>query len=324
LGGGGSCPGPGLLTAASIRATLDHSTEGLAYAEAAVALEDDPRFEPFTNGWGRYWEAVGNVYAGRLERGLEIFTAMAEGGPSRVAGRCGQAQMLPLLGRDDEALAIADDALAAARAHGNPYLVAWALYSHAYAHCRVDPDSARATFAEGLAYAETQRVSFWVALIMRDAARVEALHGDLDRALWLYQRAVEAFSQSGNVTNLSIALVGLTTVFVLLDRPQVAATIHGTTTRMNTRVIGRRTSLDQLRRLLGTTEFPRCVAQGAAMTASEAARYAREQLQLVRRDRAMVADVGEEAELGRAAPPVSPNAEPGSVGLDGPGPPAPA
>ena len=276
---------PRLYTAASFCMFAGRPEAGVSYAQNAIELESDPRFEPFANGWSRYWEAVANVYAGQVARALEIFAELAATtGPAIIYGRCGQLQMLPLLGRIEEAAAIAEETLAMARAHASPYFVAWALYSYAFAYQRTDPVRALDAFAEALDYTSDHRIRFWEALILRETARVEAIDGDLDRALALYDSAISSFHRSGDVTNLAITLVSLTIVFDRVEHPEVAATLHGAATHISTNILGKRSSLGRLRSTLGDGAFERCSNIGAAMEPAGAVQYARAQIQTARRE----------------------------------------
>jgi tetratricopeptide (TPR) repeat protein len=272
---------PRLYTAASLCALTDRAEAGVGYAQTAVELETAQTFDPFGNEWGRYWEAVSNIYAGRIERALQIFAGLAtQTGPAHVCGLCGQTQVLVLLGRDEEATAIAEETLAAAQARANPYLVAWAFYAYSFAYGRIDPDRALDMFSRGLAFAREHRLPFWEANILREAARVEAVHGNVYRALTLYDSAIDSFHQAGNLTNLSIALASLAVVFNRIERQQVAATLYGTTTHMNTNIVGKRTLVGHLRSVLGPAAFARCNSTGAAMEPADAVGYARQQIRL--------------------------------------------
>jgi hypothetical protein len=66
---------------------------------------------------------------------------------------------LPYAGRDEEARAIAEDTLAAARAHANPWCIALAFYASGFALARPDPARALRLFREGLAYAQEHRTT---------------------------------------------------------------------------------------------------------------------------------------------------------------------
>ena len=145
---------------------------------------------PFDTAWASYWEANARINAGRPDRCVEILTDLAtRTGPARVMGLFGRVLGLAYAGRSGEAMAIADDGLNAARVHANPYWIANAYYGYGRAFTETDPARALDTFRVGLAYTRQHRVPFFEALIARDAAGLEAVHGDLDQALTLFTRA---------------------------------------------------------------------------------------------------------------------------------------
>jgi hypothetical protein len=131
---------PRLYTAASICAFTGRAEAAVGYAQAAVALEADPRYDPFDPCWSRSRQAAAHLHAGRLDRQMEIFAGLAaQSGSSQVMGRCGLLYALPMAGRTEEAMAIAKDTLKGARAHGNPFLVALALAGSGVAFFQADP-----------------------------------------------------------------------------------------------------------------------------------------------------------------------------------------
>ena len=163
--------------------------------------------------------------------------------------------------------------------HANPHFVAMALLGYGLAYSESDPAHALDTLDQGLAYAHDHRQRFWETLLARAAARLEAAHGDLDRAFMLYDNAIDAFHQSGDVSNLAITLGYLASTFHRLQDTGVAAVLYGTTTRATTPLRGFAADLpDRLRARLGDPVFERCVATGAAMAPAEAVRYARDRI----------------------------------------------
>ena len=81
-----------------------------------------------------------HVFAGGYERGLEICAGLAaQSGLAHVYGLCGQTQVLAVLGRYGRRPAIAEETLAAARAHANPLFVAHALYACGLAYAKTEP-----------------------------------------------------------------------------------------------------------------------------------------------------------------------------------------
>ena len=70
---------PRLYTAASLCAFTGRTEAAVGYAQAAVAMQADPRYDPFDAGWSPYLEALAHLWAGRLDRFVEIAAALAAG-----------------------------------------------------------------------------------------------------------------------------------------------------------------------------------------------------------------------------------------------------
>jgi hypothetical protein len=120
-------------------------------------------------------------------------------------------------------------------------------------------------------------------------AGLEAVHGDPDPALELFDRALLLIHHAGDVPNLAIALGRLAVLFDRIDRPQAAATLTGATTIrpvVTARVVTKLAA--HLRALLGDTIFEQCVAAGAPMDPGDAVRFARDQIQAARHQLAEV------------------------------------
>ena len=115
-------------------------------------------------------------------------------------------------------------------------------------------------------------------LIARDAAGLEAVHGDLEQALALFDTAIDSFHRAGNVANLAATLADLAVFFDRIERPEIAATIYGAAANytVTPNAIGLSIAVDHLRSVLGETAFDECVAAGAAMEPADAVGYARD------------------------------------------------
>jgi hypothetical protein len=87
---------PRLHTAASLCAFTGRAEAAIGYAQAAGAMETDPRYDGFDSGWSHTQEATANMVAGRLDRYLEICahlstqpgTAHVLGGGAACSWRC--------------------------------------------------------------------------------------------------------------------------------------------------------------------------------------------------------------------------------------------
>jgi predicted ATPase len=273
---------PRLYTAASLCVVRGRPQEAVRYAQTAVALESDDRYDPFETGLSALWEAIACGYAGDLERRLEICTSLsAESGLARVLGLCALLFQLPALGRVADALFIAEEAVSGARAHGNPEWIAFALEGYGRALASTEPVRALTILREALEYTRSHRLSIMEATIARDVAGLEAAHGDLAQGLMLFDTAIDSLHRAGNVGEVAVTLESLV-VFIDRDgQAEIAATIYGATTRYphGNWVIGLPAAVEHLRAVLGETVFDECVATGATMEIGDAVAYAREQIQ---------------------------------------------
>jgi hypothetical protein len=279
---------PRLLVASALCLYTGRPDDGVALARAAAALQDQPGYEPFEDGWSELLEALAHLFGGRIERRVEICREMVlRTGFARVVGMSGLTWALPAIGQADEARAIADETLAVAREYGNPFWIGWAMGGYGRAFAETDPVAALAVLREGLAYAAEHRLVFWQANLAQDAARLEAVHGEPADALELFAAAIDEFHRAGNIAFLAATLASLAVFFDRVGQPEVAATIYGASTRQAS--IGLVPRLDDvvvhLRTVLGDEAFDRCVAAGAAQTTGDAVRYAHQQLRLAGRAR---------------------------------------
>ena len=157
---------PRLLIAASNCAHIGRHEQGQSYAETAGELEANARYDSFANGFSQIMVANGYSYAGRVDRFLEIYKALAaQPGFAHVVGLCGLTTMLPVVGRAEDARAIAEETVKEARIHGNPSFVATALWGYGRAFEKTDPDRALRAWRQGVAYAREHRVHHFKALI---------------------------------------------------------------------------------------------------------------------------------------------------------------
>ena len=224
---------PRLYTGAAWGCFTGPAELAVAAAETAGRLEADPRYEPCEAGMSGLVEALSHVYAGHLDR----YVAAAE----RVAALPGNARAwgLSLLldglqasGRVEEALALTEEAMAAARELGNPYFIAYAYWTSGSAHSHTDPARALALWRRGLDYVRQHRVDFFLGFIARDAARLRLVDADPDDALTMFDAAIDAFLQVGNVAQLTITLASATALFERIDRLDAAATLHDAVARL--------------------------------------------------------------------------------------------
>jgi hypothetical protein len=255
-----------------------------------VALLADARFDGFDPVWTSYREGLAHLFAGRLDRYMQICANLAaQAGPAHLLGQCGLLLALALAGRAEEARAIAEDTLTAARAHANPFCVATALWGSGRAFAPADPARALRFLRDGLAYAQDHRLPLFEAAIAIQVATLEALHGDPTQALGLFDASLDSFQRAGNVTLLGTTLAFAAECFDRFDRPDVAATLYGVGTNQAMglyAVFDLPAVVDHLRAALGDAVFDQCAATGAAMDLADAVGYARHHIELARRQAA--------------------------------------
>jgi tetratricopeptide (TPR) repeat protein len=275
---------PRLYAAASLCAWTGRAEAGVGYAQRAVALEADSRYDSITDGWSRCWEANAYRFAGQLDRGVEIAADVAnQPGPGRILGLAGLLNYLPVIGRAEKAMAIAEEAVGAARAYGNPFWIAVALSGYGRAYVEADPARALRALREALLFSQEHRLSLIEGGIARDAAVLEAIHGELEEALSLFDTAIDSLHRAGSVAHLAETLGSLAVFFDRLARPEVAATVYGTTTHYGTGfVTSLPSAVARVRTVLGEAAFDECTATGAAMELADAVAYAHRQIQLAR------------------------------------------
>jgi hypothetical protein len=277
---------PRLYAAAAFCSQIGRPDTGLEYARRALKFDGDPKYDPLApRGWAEFVEALAHINAGHLDMAMAIQREhAARTGMVRVVGLAALAATLPVLERSEEDRLLADLAVTAAREHGNPFGIAFALYGYGRAFKEIDAEKASHAFREALECAHRNHIPFFGALVVPDLARLEAEHGDLDGGLVLFDEALDAVLRAGSHTQVGLALGHLACVFRLLGRDEIAATIFGSSTPYPSIAIVPSLPgvVDQLRDRLGQATFDRCVAAGAAMDTSDAVRYARQKIQTER------------------------------------------
>ena len=272
---------PRLYTSASLCSYLGRHEAALAYAQRAVALHDQHGYEPFDYAWVAFREAVAHLDDGRPGRYIEICSDLVErDGLAHVVGMCGLTAMLTSVGRGDEAIALAPDTLAAAKAHGHPYWIAFAHVGAGRALSGTDPNRALAILQAGLAYAQKHPIPYWEAVLAREVGGLEAVHGDPGEALDLLGASLESFHRAGNTATLAWSLANLAVLFERTGDPETAATLYGATTKYQIGgvILGLPDAVDRLQNALDSGSFENCIAKGASMNPAEAVNYAQQHI----------------------------------------------
>jgi predicted ATPase/DNA-binding CsgD family transcriptional regulator len=278
---------PRLYAAAGYACFVGRPEVATANAHRATELEGRPGYESCEPGYATFIEALGQVYCGNLEGYVELTRAVAQlPGPGRAYGIAAFVDGLQSSGRIEEALALTEPALAAARDLGNPYWLTYTSWIVGLARSRTDPEQALRTWDEAVAYVAEHDVRFFEGFLARDAALLHTSDGQLETALVLFGTSIEAFVRSGAVSQLVISLASLPALFERLDRPGVAQTLLSAMAReegSSHHVPGLAELGARLHARLGQEAAERFAAAGAALDVRDTASYALHQIDLARR-----------------------------------------
>jgi predicted ATPase/DNA-binding NarL/FixJ family response regulator len=279
---------PRLFTAAGYACFAGRADSARRSAHRATELEADDRYDPCEPGYSMFVEALGQVYCGDLDRYIELTAEVAERyGAERGYGLASFVDGLQSAGRVKEALALTEQSVAAARALGNPYWIAYALWIAGMAFSRSDSRRALAAWDEGVAFVREHRVDFFEGFLARDAARLHTSDGEPEAALVLFGDAIASFHRAGNVPQLIITLASVPALFERLERFEAAATLLGAMSRHESsfRHVPELAELEgRLATKLGAERTRESVAEGSAFSLDAAAVYARQQIDVARHD----------------------------------------
>jgi predicted ATPase/DNA-binding SARP family transcriptional activator len=130
-------------------------------------------------------------------------------------------------GRTDAAIAEAERFLAAGRRDGTPASVAWATYALTEALVEHDPEQALPVAEEALAYSRAFDDRFLVGVTLVTAASLHARHGDPRRAVELFRETVDRWRRARNWTQQWVAVRSIVGLLVRLGANEHAAVLHG-------------------------------------------------------------------------------------------------
>ena len=294
---------PRLYAAAGYACFVGRADVATVNAHRAVELEGRGGYDSCEPGYATFIEALGQVYAGNLDRYVELTGQVARlPGSARAYGIAAYVDGLQSAGRVEEALTLTESAVAAARDLGNPYWVTYTLWIVGLAHSRSEPQRALEIWDEAERYLDEHDVRFFEGFLARDAALLHSSDGQLETALRLFLVSIQAFERSGALSQLIISLASLPALFERIDRPGVARTLLGAMSQETASFhhvpdlaeLGERLDVQ-----LGPEASERYDAVGRAMGVHEAASYALHQIDLARR--ALAADGDAAAAAGLTA-----------------------
>jgi predicted ATPase/DNA-binding CsgD family transcriptional regulator len=277
---------PRLYAAAGYACFVGRAGSATENAHRATVLERRTGYDSLEPGYATFIEALGQVYSGNLDRYVELTRGVAAlDGPGRAYGIAAYVDGLQSAGRVEEALQLTVPALEAAREVGNPFWLAYTLWIVGLAHSTADPQRALETWDDGVTLLGEHDIRFFEGFLARDAALLHTSDGQLETALTLFGRSIEAFRRSGAVAQLVITLASLPALFERLDRPGVARTLLGAMANQPASLHHVPSLAELGPRLdarLGPEAAARFAAVGGAMDLPEAAAYATHQIELAR------------------------------------------
>jgi predicted ATPase len=278
-----------LYVAASYCAAVGRIGEFQAYAEASRKAIESAAFDEVPAELATALAAGFNTI-GRPDLAVEwcrSIIARTEG--RNLASRSVLVIALALTGAIRESLRLAEDLLPDVQPTDNPALVSAAYLAHGWSRRDTDPANAYHSFRRAWTIAvesgNKQQASA-AALLLSVLA---AAHGNRAEALDVIADTIHQYYDSGTIELLLSAYGVLATVLSALEAYESAAIVSGfaaTGLAVSTfqEVDG---AIAHLRESIGVDQFERLVAEGLAMTYSEMATYALEQID---RARAQVTD----------------------------------
>lgn len=267
---------PRLLVAGGAMSMTGKPERALELLAAADELEGRADMTAFEPGWIGFWRGIAHRYRGRSDLYVEnSMRLVAQEGLAQLVGLVCRLAVPTGFADADELHDAGERAMTAAEWRGIPYFVAFARAAYGRALAPIDADKAMRLTNEALEYAHEHRLAYFEAAVSRDAAALEVAHGDLHRALDLFETALAAFHRDGNHGSVATTFGSLASVFDQLERHEVAATIRGANSGLCESLgIALDDAGGHLREVLGPERFAELHAAGAAMEIGEAIRYA--------------------------------------------------
>ena len=276
---------PRLYTGAGYACFVGRAEAGRHNAHRATELEATAGYDPCEPGYATFIEALGEVYCGDLDRYVELTGAVGGApGAARGYGLAAYVDGLQSAGRVDEALALAEEAVAAARELGNPYWISYTLWIVGMAFSKVDAGRALAAWDEGVEFVREHRVQFFEGFIGRDAARLHTSDGEPEAA-WCCSAEPSRRSTGPATSRSSIITLASVPRSSSASGASSAATLLGAFARAVERPPRPElVDLGDASPRNSASEAARARCRRGGLDLNEAAAYASEQIDAARRD----------------------------------------
>ncbi|OBK75018.1 adenylate/guanylate cyclase domain-containing protein [Mycobacterium sp. 1274761.0] len=231
------------------------------------------------------WFASVYTATGQPERALQWEREeLARGRDIHGLARLSLVASLVMANSREDAMDIADGAIAAAASTHNPWARSFALLTYGMAYCDANPVRARDALRDALVIAQDSGNRYIESHVANVLGRLEARHGEPLAALDYLTLAIRNYHDSGNISVIQIPLGSLATLFHRLGRRESAATIAGFASGPLTKawIPELIKAIAGLRNVLGASALEALTRKGKTMTTAAMAIYAYDQIDQAR------------------------------------------
>ena len=272
-----------LYAAAALCYTSGRVEDAVAYAAAGQAAVTSGSFDE-VHAEAEASLGGSSLVIGEPERWVEwCRTVMSRRPATYVHAQGCLAIALKFAGPDEEALAAADELLAAADATESANLAAWAHFAYGYAYRDADPAHAYEILRRGLAIAQESGSRMNESSIAAALSVLATNHGEPNDALEHLILSIRYYYDSGSVYLLPTSMAVLAVLFDRLGHYEAAAVTSGFTNPYAAAAVP---ELDDakahLREVLGDERYESLASNGEQMTTAERVAYAFEQIDRAR------------------------------------------
>jgi predicted ATPase len=255
--------------------------EAKRYGEEAISLAGNPDFEPFV--WAYTDLAFVAAYEGDVEQAL----ALVQEGAAEEADRQDRMCLAHVLyfmavgARRSEAMASADEIVAAVEAAGSPFPIITAYHGKGHAFAETNPVVALAAFQRVAAVSRHSGNRMFEALAIPQIAALQTRSGDRSGALRSFARMLEEWRGATDLFLVSQGIGGLIVLLEQVGRAEAAAVLHGmvgSSTRFNPFVDELPETMRRIRTALGDAVFDELGGRGAAMNLREVIDFAEKEI----------------------------------------------
>ena len=251
--------------------------EARRFAEEAVALADDPQFDPLV--WAYVDLAYVELAVGQTDRAigwLRLGAAHLADRHDRYVAACLFAIMAS--GESvDEARRLSDGIVRDVDAAGVPCSIVVAYVGKGEVLADIDPPAALAAMSFAIATARASGCRFLESYFTPRFAVLQALHGDPTAALRSLERMRETWSVSTDAAVVAAWRGGAVVLLARLGRFEQGATVHGSlddAMQGTALLVHLNAAATQIRAAVNEADLAGATQRGAAMTPHEADDYA--------------------------------------------------